>query len=110
MKKIANKSIPLFQLEESHLESKYRSEGFTYMIVNGYEVRWPRWENFVAALEDRTAEFFSPVGHGRHWAMKDQTTKTPPDDGRWYRPKPFSWHHEDGRGNQHRKPRKGRFT
>ena len=37
MKKIANKSIPLFQLEESHLESKYRSEGFTYMIVNGYE-------------------------------------------------------------------------
>ena len=50
MKKIANKSIPLFKLEESHLESKYRREGFTYMIVNGYEVRWPRWENFVAAL------------------------------------------------------------
>lgn len=62
MKKIANKSIPLFQLEESHLESKYRSEGFTYMIVNGYEVRWPMWENFVAALEDRTAEFFLPGG------------------------------------------------
>lgn len=62
MKKIANKSIPLFQLEESHLESKYRSEGFTYMIVNGYEVRWPRWENFVAALEDRTAEVFLPGG------------------------------------------------
>ena len=62
MKKIANKCIPLFQLEESHLESKYRSEGFTYMIVNGYEVRWPRWENFVAALEDRTAEFFLPGG------------------------------------------------
>lgn len=44
------------------MESKYRSEGFTYMIVNGYEVRWPRWENFVAVLEDRTAEFFLPGG------------------------------------------------
>lgn len=62
MKKIANKSIPLFQLEESHLENEYRSEGFTYMIVNGYEVRWPRWKNFMAALEDHTAEFFLPGG------------------------------------------------
>lgn len=62
MKKIANKSIPLFQLEESHLENEYRSEGFTYMIVNGYEVRWPRCENFMAALEDHTAEFFLPGG------------------------------------------------
>ena len=62
MKKIANKSIPLFQLEESHLESKYRSEGFTYMIVNGYEARWPRGKDFTAALKDRTAEFFLPGG------------------------------------------------
>lgn len=62
MKKIANKSIPLFQLEESHLESKYRSEGFTYMIVNGNEIRWPRHKNFMAALEDRTAEVFRPGG------------------------------------------------
>jgi hypothetical protein len=62
MKKIANRSIPLFQLEESRLENEYRSEGFTYMIVNGYEVRWPRWENFMAVLEDHTAEFFLPGG------------------------------------------------
>ena len=54
MKKIANKSIPLFQLEESHLESKYRSEGFTYMIVNGYEVE--RVEERLTALPI-TAEF-----------------------------------------------------
>ena len=53
MKKIANKSIPLFQLEQSHLEGRYR---------NGYEVRWPSWMNFIAALEDHTAEFFVPGG------------------------------------------------
>ncbi len=46
MKKIANKSFPLFYLKESELEEKYRTkEGYTYMIVNGYEVRWPSWEN-----------------------------------------------------------------
>lgn len=38
MKKIANKSIPLFQLEQSHLEGRYRSVEYTHMIVNGYEV------------------------------------------------------------------------
>lgn len=44
MKKIANKSFPLFYLKESELEEKYRTkEGYTYMIVNGYEVRWPSW-------------------------------------------------------------------
>ena len=32
------------------------------MIVNGYEVRWPSWMNFIAALEDHTAEFFVPGG------------------------------------------------
>lgn len=39
MKKIANKSIPLFQLEQSHLEGRFRSVEYTHMIVNGYEVR-----------------------------------------------------------------------
>lgn len=35
MKKIANKSFPLFYLKESELEEKYRTkEGYTYMIVN----------------------------------------------------------------------------
>lgn len=63
MKKIANKSFPLFYLKESELEEKYRTkEGYTYMIVNGYEVRWPSWENLMAALEDHTAEFFVPGG------------------------------------------------
>ena len=62
MKKIANKSFPFFQFEKSKLEREYRSADFTYMIVNGYEVRWPRWENFMAALEDRTAEVFLPGG------------------------------------------------
>ena len=62
MKKIANKSIPLFQLEQSHLEGGYRSVEYTHMIVNGYEVRWPSWMNFIAALEDHTAEFFVPGG------------------------------------------------
>lgn len=63
MKKIANKSFPLFYLKESELEEKYRTkEGHTYMIVNGYEVRWPSWENLMAALEDHTAEFFVPGG------------------------------------------------
>lgn len=62
MKKLLNESFPLFQLEESRLEDKFRTEGYTYMIVNGYEIRWPRWENFMAALEDRTAEYFVPGG------------------------------------------------
>ena len=62
MKKIANKSFPLFYLKESELEEKYRAEGYTHMIVNGYEVRWPRGKDFTAALEDRTAEFFLPGG------------------------------------------------
>ena len=51
MKKIANKSFPLFYLKESELEEKYRTkEG------------WPSWENLMAALEDHTAEFFVPGG------------------------------------------------
>ena len=41
MKTIANKSIPLFQLEESHLESKYRSEGFTYMSRRNWLMKMP---------------------------------------------------------------------
>lgn len=32
------------------------------MIINGNEIRWPRHKNFVAALEDRTAEVFRPGG------------------------------------------------
>lgn len=62
MKKIANKSIPLFQLEQSHLEDRYRSVEYTHMIVNGYEVRWPSRMNFIAAIEDHAAEFFVPGG------------------------------------------------
>lgn len=69
MKKIANKSIPLFQLEESHLESKYRSEGFTYMIVNGYEVRWPRFENFISAYRAGHVEYFTPGGPEENWNL-----------------------------------------
>lgn len=62
MKNILNKCIPLTYLEESKLDLKYRDAKYTHMIVNGYEVRWPRWENLMAALEDRTAEFFLPGG------------------------------------------------
>lgn len=77
MKKIANKSFPLFYLKESDLEEKYRTkEGYTYMHVNGYEVRWPSWENLMAALEDHTAEFFVPGGTwGSRWAMKSRIFK-----------------------------------
>ena len=32
------------------------------MTETDYEVRWPSWENLMAALEDHTAEFFVPGG------------------------------------------------
>lgn len=55
MKKIANESFPLFYLKESDLEEKYRTaEGYTYMNVNGYEVRWPSWE-FLSTPSARRA-------------------------------------------------------
>lgn len=62
MDNIWNEYFLLSYLKESNLEEKYREEGYTHMIINGNEIRWPRHKNFVAALEDRTAEFFRPGG------------------------------------------------
>lgn len=62
MDNVWNEYFLLSYLKESELEEKYREEGYTHMIINGYEARWPRWKNFMAALEDHTAEFFLPGG------------------------------------------------
>lgn len=62
MDNVWNEYFLLSYLKESELEEKYRAEGYTHMIVNGYEVRWPRGKDFTAALKDRTAEFFLPGG------------------------------------------------
>lgn len=63
MDNVWNEYFLLSYLKESELEEKYRTkESYTYMIVNGYEVRWPSWENLMAAFEDHTAEFFVPGG------------------------------------------------
>jgi len=62
MDNVWNEYFLLSYLKESELEEKYRAEGYTHMIVNGYEVRWPKGKDFTAALEDHTAEFFVPGG------------------------------------------------
>lgn len=62
MDNVWNEYFLLSYLKESELEEKYRAEGHTHMIVNGYEVRWPREKDFTAALEDHTVEFFLPGG------------------------------------------------
>lgn len=64
MKSILNDTFPLFQLEESRLENKFRADTdvYVYMIVNGYEVRWPNFTNFVGALRDGMVERFLPGG------------------------------------------------
>lgn len=79
-----------------NIEIKYQAE-------DG-EIQYYHFESWELAEDDAFREAMQ--------AFRSTRTgkNNPPDDGRWYRPKPFSWHHEDGRGNQHRKPRKGRFT
>lgn len=62
MDNVWNEYFLLSYLKESELEEKYREERYTHMIVNGYEVRWPRSKDFTAALEDHTVEFFLPGG------------------------------------------------
>ena len=62
MDNVWNEYFLLSYLKESELEEKYRAEWYTHMIVNGYEVRWPKGKDFTAALEDHTAEFFVPGG------------------------------------------------
>lgn len=62
MDNVWNEYFLLSYLKESELEEKYRAEGYTHMIVNGHEVRWPKGKDFTAALEDHTAEFFVPGG------------------------------------------------
>ena len=72
MKSILNDTFPLFQLEESRLEEEFRTKsGCTYMIVNGYEVRWPEWTNFVGALRDGTVERFFPGGEWERIPAED---------------------------------------
>lgn len=63
MEKSDIKCIMAYQLEESHLEEKYRTkEDCTYMILNGRELRWPHQKDLIAAINDHTAEFFIPGG------------------------------------------------
>ena len=62
MDNVWNEYFLLSYLKESELEEKYRAEGYTHMIVNGYAVRWPKGKDFTAAIEDHTAEFFVPGG------------------------------------------------
>lgn len=70
MKNLLNKTFPLFQLEESRLEDKFRTDkDCTYMVVNGYEVRWPRFENFISACRAGHVEYFTPGGPEENWNL-----------------------------------------
>ena len=63
MEKSDIKCIMAYRLEESRLEEKYRAaKDYTYMILNGRELRWPRQKDLIAAINDHTAEFFIPGG------------------------------------------------
>ena len=48
MDNIWNEYFLLSYLKDSDLEEKYREEGYTHMIINGNEIRWPRHKNFMA--------------------------------------------------------------
>lgn len=39
------------------------------MIVNGYEVRWPRFENFISAYRAGHVEYFTPGGPEENWNL-----------------------------------------
>ena len=64
MDNIWNEYFLLSYLKESNLErtNSIFASILPHMIINGNEIRWPRHKNFMAALEDRTAEVFRPGG------------------------------------------------
>ena len=97
-----------------NIEIKYQAEDGEILYYHFESWELAEDDAFREAMQEfrstRTGKNKSSPS-GMHRLVQAATGKNnPPDDGRWYRPKPFSWHHEDGRGNQHRKPRKGRFT
>ena len=84
-----------------NIEIKYQAE-------DG-EIRYYHFESWELAEDDAFREAMQEfrstrTGKNKILSIRDASIGA----GRNW--KPFSWHHEDGRGNQHRKPRKGRFT
>lgn len=69
MDNVCDEYFLLSYLKESELEEKYRKEGYTHMIVNGYEVRWPRFENFISAYRAGHVEYFTPGGSEENWNL-----------------------------------------
>ena len=69
MDNVCDEYFLLSYLKESELEEKYREEGYTHMIVNGYEVRWPRFENFISAYRAGHVEYFTPGGPEETWNL-----------------------------------------
>ena len=69
MDNVCDEYFLLSYLKESELEEKYREEGYTHMIVNGYEVRWPRFENFISAYRAGHVEYFTPGGPEENWNL-----------------------------------------
>lgn len=69
MDNVCDEYFLLPYLKESELEEKYREEGYTHMIVNGYEVRWPRFENFISAYRAGHVEYFTPGGPEENWNL-----------------------------------------
>lgn len=69
MDNVCDEYFLLSYLKESELEEKYREEGYTHMIVNGYEVRWPRFENFISAYRAGHVEYFTPGRPEENWNL-----------------------------------------
>ena len=69
MDNVCDEYFLLSYLKESELEEKYREEGYTHMIVNGYEVRWPRFENFISAYQAGHVEYFTPGEPEENWNL-----------------------------------------
>ena len=75
MDNVWNEYFLLSYLKESELEEKYRAEGYTHMIVNGYEVRWPkgRISRLRSKITPQSSSF--RVERGSRWAMKSRNFK-----------------------------------
>ena len=56
---ILRDTYPRFQLKASNLSDVYKTrKGYFYMSVNGHEVRWPEYTNFIRALMVGEMEWF----------------------------------------------------
>ena len=62
MKRLEIECFPVYHLADSQLEEKIRTDGYTHMIVNALETRWPRHKDLISAFNDHTAEYLIPGG------------------------------------------------